>query len=369
MTNVDICIVGGGIVGLAAAALIRRSRPEISIEIMESQAVQTREDGKSVVLSVDSATLLEEINAWPEDNRPIKNADIAFSTAPGACQLEDGTNLLGYGVSHHAIYSRLLEQLNLNTETIVDSICEHADGTIVNISGDKPRQVCAKLVIVSCQVSLPTYFKKRTYNYKQSIIATKARTTQWPEGYASEKFTARGIVALVPRADEEYPVGVIVCTTTAGVGELNALPDESFSAWLNDEFGGQFNLQTVGGRFVYAPSLYRVRPLAAGSIVCIGGGATLLHPVGAQGLNLGLADARALATLIGGNDFTTAAKFPAEAFAQQRLSSHDKAVFITSFLALGARLRARPFRFVGGSALAALSMLPSPYRLINKISA
>ena len=38
--SVDVCIVGGGMVGLAAAAFIHQRRPETTLEILDSQEIK-----------------------------------------------------------------------------------------------------------------------------------------------------------------------------------------------------------------------------------------------------------------------------------------------------------------------------------------
>ena len=270
----------------------------------------------------------------------------------GLC-LSDDNRVLGYGASHHAVQSRLLKQFDLTAPATAENIEECADGALISIRDKKTlRHLCAKLVIVSCQTALPERFKKNFYNYRQAVIAGKASAEYWPEDYAFEKLTARGLVTLVPRTEKEWPVGFIVCATAVAGGEVNALPPVEFSAWLNDEFGGRFGLTTAAKRFVYAPRLYRVRPQAAGAVVCIGGGATLLHPAGAQALNLGLSDADDLATHFAKD------KWHAEKFSRRRLAAHDKAVAVTSLLALGARFRSRPFRLAYGLTASFLSLIP-----------
>ena len=70
-------------------------------------------------------------------------------------------------------------------------------------------------------------------------------------------------------------------------------------------FRAAFGLRVVGKRAVYSPRLRHIRPLAAGREICIGAGATLLHPAGAQGLNLGIADARTFAECWRDNEMHT----------------------------------------------------------------
>ena len=88
--SVDVCIVGGGMVGLAAAAFIHQRRPETTLEILDSQEIKAQDDGKSVVFSAASVSLLKSINAWPTANAapsdilrfpfPARRRDFASAT-------------------------------------------------------------------------------------------------------------------------------------------------------------------------------------------------------------------------------------------------------------------------------------------------
>ena len=136
--SVDVCIVGGGMVGLAAAAFIHQRRPETTLEILDSQEIKAQDDGKSVVFSAASVSLLKSINAWPTANaRPIRHIEVSFSGAPAGLCLSDDNRVLGYGASHHAVQSRLLKQFDLTAPATAENIEECADGALISIRDKK----------------------------------------------------------------------------------------------------------------------------------------------------------------------------------------------------------------------------------------
>ena len=143
--SVDVCIVGGGMVGLAAAAFIHQRRPETTLEILDSQEIKAQDDGKSVVFSAASVSLLKSINAWPTANaRPIRHIEVSFSGAPAGLCLSDDNRVLGYGASHHAVQSRLLKQFDLTAPATAENIEECADGALISIRDKKHCAICVQ---------------------------------------------------------------------------------------------------------------------------------------------------------------------------------------------------------------------------------
>ena len=116
-------------------------------------------------------------------------------------------------------------------------------------------------------------------------------------GRAFELFTPSGPMAVMPHV--EGRCGLIWCVPTEEAEAVLDLPDHEFMRRANARFGrrlGQF--LKVGRRSAYPLRLVRagedIRPRA----VILGNAAHAIHPVGAQGFNLGLRDAAALAEVL-----------------------------------------------------------------------
>jgi 2-octaprenyl-6-methoxyphenol hydroxylase len=93
--------------------------------------------------------------------------------------------------------------------------------------------------------------------------------------------------------------GLIWCVESDHADELLALPDQEFLRLANNRFGGHLGaFIKLGRRSAYPLRLVRavedVRPRA----VILGNAAHAIHPIGAQGFNLGLRDVAVLAEVL-----------------------------------------------------------------------
>lgn len=371
--NADICIIGGGIAGLACAVFVRSMSPQSSVIVLERGEVNTDDDdGKSVVFNARSAGYLMDVGCWDDNARPLHRVRAAFDGGEGAFDFGGGAAALGYGASHHKIRRNLAAKLK-NELITAAQVTDYDDnnGKVSYAIGGGHKIVSCQMAVFACDSPLlPSPFRARGYDYHQAAIALTATAKNPPdekgEYCALEQFTDKGMVALVPRGDDK--VGIIICATTASAGEVNALSDAALSAWLNKVFGGGLGLALCGKRAVYAPKLRHVFPLASGRTLCIGAGATMVHPAGAQGLNMGIQDAKVfaqcwheqmspLAQKRESIAATTAAlNRVCQTYRRRRRGAHIATITATSALAMAARITtAPPINKLGGKAASILS--------------
>lgn len=135
-----------------------------------------------------------------------------------------------------------------------------------------------------------------THDYLQHLFAGSVRASRPSDGQAWERFTDDGPMALLPRASGNY--GCICTVPAADAGRVAKLDDAGFLAQMQERFGWRAGRFTAAGR----RSGHPLRQLVADRLVApraavMGNAAQTLHPVGAQGFNLGLRDALTLAEL------------------------------------------------------------------------
>lgn len=135
------------------------------------------------------------------------------------------------------------------------------------------------------------------HDYGQTLLVARVRTSRPPDGTAWERFTAHGPTALLPRGDRHYGVvhGVARDEATAAL----ELDEAGFLARIQSAFGwraGRF--VSAGSRSAYPMVRTVARQTTASRAVLVGNAAQSMHPVGAQGFNLGLRDALTLAELV-----------------------------------------------------------------------
>src|SRR5690606_23320953 len=132
-------------------------------------------------------------------------------------------------------------------------------------------------------------------DYDQHALVTSAQATLPRAGWAWERFTREGPLALLPHPLDAQAYSVVWCSPPERAAELAGLDEAAFSAALSAAFGSRLGRLTSGAPgHVFPLALTARRALVQGRSVAIGNAAQTLHPVAGQGLNLGLRDAARL---------------------------------------------------------------------------
>ena len=200
------------------------------------------------------------------------------------------------------------------------------------------------------------------HDYGQRLFVARLRAAQAPEGTAFERLRDEGPTALLPRGDGAW--GLVHGVAAAQAELVAALPDAAFLQRAQDAFGWRAGrLLDVGERSVY-PALRTVaQRVVAPRAVLVGNAAQTLHPVGAQGFNLGLRDALTLAEVVAGADDPGAEALLA-GYAARRHEDRTRTLAFSDGLARLTASRVpllRPLRSLG---LIALDRVPSLQALL-----
>ena len=135
------------------------------------------------------------------------------------------------------------------------------------------------------------------HDYLQTLFVARVRAERSPDGTAWERFTDSGPTALLPRGDRHY--GLVHGVPRSEATAVAALEDAAFLARAQAAIGWRAGrLVEVGPRSAYPLARVLARELVAERVVLLGNAAQTIHPIGAQGFNLGLRDALTLAELI-----------------------------------------------------------------------
>jgi 2-octaprenyl-6-methoxyphenol hydroxylase len=134
-------------------------------------------------------------------------------------------------------------------------------------------------------------------DYGQHAVVGNLLPEKPLENCAYERFTDQGPLAMLPVADDR--AGFVWTVSSSDAERVLALDDAAFVDELQTAFGyrlGRFS--RVGKRAAYPLSLSKAMRLTAERGVLIGNCAHGLHPVAAQGFNLGMRDVAALCDCI-----------------------------------------------------------------------
>jgi 2-octaprenyl-6-methoxyphenol hydroxylase len=135
------------------------------------------------------------------------------------------------------------------------------------------------------------------HDFGQSLFVARVSTARAPDGTAYERFTDTGPTALLPRGDRHY--GVVHGVARDQAEAVLALGEAAWLQRLQDAIGWRAGrLLESGPRSAYPLVQVLARALAGERSVLLGNAAQTIHPLGAQGFNLGLRDALTLAELV-----------------------------------------------------------------------
>ncbi|WP_045728505.1 2-octaprenyl-6-methoxyphenyl hydroxylase [Xanthomonas sp. GPE 39] len=176
------------------------------------------------------------------------------------------------------------------------------------------------------------------HDFHQTLFVARVRGSRQPDGTAYERFRDDGPTALLPRGDRHY--GAIHAVATEDADAVAALDEEAWLRRLQDALGWRVGrLLGSGERSVYPIVQVLADRLTDARAVLLGNAAQTLHPLGAQGFNLGLRDALTLAELLEHDRTDPGAPTLLQDYVQRREQDRQRTVAFSGGLA---RLTANP---------------------------
>ncbi len=315
-SDYDLLIVGGGPVGASLACAL--AGQDLRIGLVEAQALAVAAppgyDDRSLALAYGTRLIFESLGLWEALRpaaTPILKIHISERGKPGFARLdqrEEGVAALGYVVAARALGAVLAARLpqlvgvDLLCPARLEQIAVHSDAawTRIELQG-RTVALTTKLLAAAdgarSQVRRQLGIDALEWDYRQTAIVTTV-TPEYPhENIAYERFTDAGPLALLPLGADRCAV---ICTVDTAVADgVLEWEDAAFLAWLQDRFGDRLGrLLQVGRRQSYPLTLVKAREHIRPRVAVIGNAAHTLHPVAAQGFNVGIRDVAALAEVI-----------------------------------------------------------------------
>ncbi len=345
----DVAIAGGGMVGASLAlALADTGLSVVLIEAVAPQSTaQPSFDERTTALGNGARRIYETLGVWPAiaaQAAPIRHIHVSDAGRFGFARLDaaaHGLSAFGFTVSNRhlggALWSALRERrlVQIWTPARVEHVQLSAEAATLDVesgatagataggapeAAGRPRRLHARLVVAAdgahSLVKQAAHIESSTHDYGQVALVANLRTDRPADGIAYERFTAEGPVALLPRFDGSY--AVIWTLAPMAAEALLAATEQQFRERLQRCFGWRAGgILQVGTRGKYPLSLVQARSSIGPRTAVIGNAAQALHPVAAQGFNLGLRDAAVLAELIAASE-DPGAPAPLEEYARRR---------------------------------------------------
>ncbi len=308
----DVAVVGAGPAGLAAAlALAHVGARVVLIGPSPVRGSESPGDTRTAALlqsSVDLLKALKVFDALFDQAAPLKAIRIIDASdhllrSPEIIFLASELDLdtFGYNIPNtalvKALYAQAMQTLDAVEPDSVARIEPGADHLRLTCSNGKAFK--ARLVVGAdgrrsiCRAAAGIAADER--RYEQAAIATSFGHARDHDFISNEIHLRAGLLTTVP-LPEPRASSLIWVGETAEIEGLMRLDDIHFSAALDERLGGLLgSVDTVAARASFPLTVFSAKELGARRTALVGEAAHILPPIGAQGLNLGLRDAAALA--------------------------------------------------------------------------
>jgi 2-octaprenyl-6-methoxyphenol hydroxylase len=375
--DADVLIVGGGLVGQSLCCALEGSGlAAIQIEAEAPRAPDApRWDERNFALARRSMLALERFGVWPHaagHAQPIRHVHVSSRGDFGVVRVnadDYAVPALGYAVPARAVAAALAARLAACTTVrrraparllgleaagdhvaarIEDAAGEHTLGVRLVVGADGTASSVRQLAGIGTELR----------DYGQTAVVCTVESDGAPEAWGFERFTDSGPFALLPLGGGR--LGMIWSVADDDAPRVLGLDDAAFLEAAQTRFGrraGRF--RRVGRRQPWPLRLTRSLRVVAPRCVLVGNAAQTIHPVGAQGFNLGLRDVDALAERLrvaAGADVGDADRLAA--YAAVREPDRAATIRLSDGLARGFAQVPSPLRALRGVALAALERLP-----------
>lgn len=350
--NHDVVIIGGGLVGASLAIALDRLGLDVGlVEATPPGALPTVFDQRNLSFAAATVNALGALGVMAKlrnPTGPIRRIHVSRAGDFGRVKLEAADydrEFFGQVVVARdfgeALEARLgeLQHLRRYRPARFLSLGEiSANGTreVVIADADGERRLQVKLVVgadgTRSMLRDALGIATDEHDYQQTLFVARVRSERLPDGTAWERFTDTGPTALLPRGDRHY--GVVHGVARDQADAVMGLSDDAWLERLQESLGWRAGrLLESGPRSAYPLIQVLAQRLVGERALLLGNAAQTIHPLGAQGFNLGLRDALTLAELIEGAPQTLGSDAMLQAYVARREADRQQTIAFSEGLA------------------------------------
>lgn len=312
----DVVVIGGGLVGAAAALALARSGLKLAlVEAAPSPALPQDDswDSRIYAISPGNARFLGSLGAWAtQDMRRIAPIETMQIQGDGNAELElsadeASVSALGYIAESRQMQSVLWAQLRNMPE--IGLFCPTQclslawEKNCARLALSDGRSLTARLIVGADGGNSWTRTEAgigvNTRDYDQLGVVANFSTGLPPRNVARQWFRKDGILAWLPLPENR--MSMVWSTDPAHARELLAMSSEALCAKVEEAGGsllGPLTLLTSAAAFPLR--LQNAEVMVKPRLALVGDAAHLVHPLAGQGVNLGFHDVISLAEVLMG---------------------------------------------------------------------
>ncbi|QLB15995.1 FAD-dependent 2-octaprenylphenol hydroxylase [Mannheimia granulomatis] len=315
MKSTDIVIIGGGMVGLALAGLLKDAPCKITIIEKNTPTFDADTIFHRVsAINASSQKMLEQIGAfqhipsarlspysemfvWEKDSF----ANIHFDNNDSEIK-QLGLSQLGFILENQVIQHSLWRQVS--TQSNVDYIVAMPQTLGISDNGafltlDNGEMISAKLVVgadgANSWVRNQTQIPLTSRDYQHTALVCNVKTSEKHGKTARQIFAEDSILAFLPLADENLS-SIVWSLPPIKADELKNCSEQEFNKALTIAFDNRLGLCELQSlREIYPLTARYARDFAQSRVALVGDAAHTIHPLAGLGVNLGFADVVTLA--------------------------------------------------------------------------
>lgn len=320
-TQLDVAIVGGGVVGTTAALMMGSLGLQVALveAALPPRWQADRPDLRVYAFAPDNADRLERLGVWEgiaaARVQPYRHMRVWDSAGGGELRFDAdamGRRELGWIVEHSLLVDRLSQALpgagvRVLCPARVDALEQDDDG--VRLRLEDGRTLEARIAIAAdgpdSTLRALAGLDVERHDYAQRGIVAYVETTRTHDATAWQRFLPGGPLAFLPCADgasDAAPGCTSSIVWTVGDTEamrLLALDEPAFNDALTRASCARLGDAAVRSARVGFPLRRQlVQEMMRGRVLVVGDAAHVVHPLAGQGVNLGLRDVTALGDTI-----------------------------------------------------------------------
>lgn len=312
----DVVIVGAGLVGASLAAALAPSG--LSVALIEPRAPAAPADSwdsRIYAVSPGSAAFLEQTGAWQamaaERVERVETMRIFGDVQTSRLEFnayDAGLRELAFIVEssrlQHALWERLQDlqhahRVHVYCPAVCESIEWAHDAAHLRLADG--RVLSAKLLVgadgMASWVRQQAGIALTPYDYRQLGVVANFSTERPHCGTAFQWFHGDSVLALLPLPGNR--VSMVWSADEPLADELLALAPDALEQRVAEASGDTLGiLKTLTPAVGFPLRMQKVAQMVKPRVALVGDAAHTVHPLAGQGVNLGLRDARELATVL-----------------------------------------------------------------------